>query len=131
MSRATTRTKQEVTETGAPFALRIPGDFDVKPDYEVALPRKHKALIFKTLIRKQRVIQTADARSAAVHEDVPGYRVWIVKGDGSAATDIHYGGNAYETDDPFDVQLTLRGYAAKLTPKKRVMRREEVEDYDD
>jgi hypothetical protein len=121
MRRQETTTATEI----APFDLKIPAEFEVKPDHEVEMPKGYKALIFNMTVWDR----TAPDKMAV--PKVPAWRVIIVNKAGVVPERVS---TYYNTDHvfttEFDVQNSLRLWARTLSKVKKT-RTETVEPGDD
>lgn len=123
----TRRTKDatETTVTEAPFQLNIPAELTAKPDWEIELPAKHKALVFKEKI----LVPGAGTRDTTVFVD--GYRLMVVTRHGASAN-VYYGGEGgHICENKATLEAAIKSAAREVTPKKRRVVRETEDDYED
>lgn len=117
------RTKAEI----APYELKLPSLFDVKPIYTVELPAKCKALIFDKMVPEEDY--NGDGKRITVRNS--GWKVVIVNSKGNRYFGRHtgYHDSDFDTTDPLKVQFHLKAWALNLSKSKKTT--VEVNDPDD
>jgi hypothetical protein len=126
------RTVETTKVDVAPFELRVPEPFNVQPNFIVALPAKHKALIYNTTEEVRDFSKPTDQRGHYAVKEVPAWRMVIVNRQGLPTTRSSY---QTQTDhvhtNPVSIQYQLKAWAQCLSKTKRTNVREDDPDADE
>lgn len=112
----------------AAYELKLPAQFDPKPEHVVDLPAGYKAYIYKQVQVEHHWSTTQD-----LERKQDGWRVIIRSRTGgipNTRTMYNERSNAWYCNE-LEVKTVLEGWAHHLAKKKRTKTSEEVEDFDD